>query len=104
MPVKMLSNVLENEQYSSLVQRLAEEIREPQDKDPEPIIIRDTGWTGGKRLYVIWSQWAGVDPRVRGDLILEAYTRATDEGMTKNLSVVLGLTPNEAEKMGLHYH
>lgn len=50
--------------------------------------------------YVIWSEWGDLDQRMRSELITDAYWEVFDDkGLA--LTVAMGLTPEEATRMGI---
>lgn len=56
----------------------------------------------GNKLHVkvIWSNWTGVPVEERGAVILDAYQKAGLNDELRRITVALGLTPEEAERMG----
>jgi len=50
---------------------------------------------------VIWSKWAGLEQTVRSRIILDAYIEWKNEAEAQNVTVSMGLTPEEAKNMGL---
>lgn len=90
--------------YEMFGQRLAEEIRSPQPGTAEPIIILEgQGQQIPTHLYVIWSEWGQLTQLERSEIVLEAYREAKGTKFASQLRVALGLTPEEAERMGIDY-
>lgn len=90
----------------ALLQRLVEELKNPETSHHEPNIIEDKtpprfGNTDAIRLYVVWNDWSDLDRQARSEIIMEAYQES--EGLEEALKVTLamGLTPDEARRMGL---
>ncbi len=90
--------------YEMFGQRLIEEIRSPQPGTAEPIIILESqGQQVPTHLYVIWSEWGQLTQLERSEIVLEAYKEAKGNGHASQLRVALGMTPAEAEQMGIEY-
>jgi hypothetical protein len=102
MPLRRKLTALDDYQWSALRDRLAQEIASPQETEPEPILVEDTS-LGGLRLYVIWSRWGNLDQRVRSEIITDAFTQAKGKLALPQLVVAMGLTPQEAQRMGIRY-
>ena len=70
----------------------------------EPVIIEQpSGSEGYMRLYVLWRAWQSVPQQERSRIIMEAYkeTHTLDELL--NVTIAMGLTPDEAHDMGLNW-
>ena len=90
--------------YEAFAQRLAEEIRRPQEGLAEPVIVLESqGQQAPTHLYVIWSEWGQLTQLERSEIALEAYREAKGSGPASNLRVALGLTPEESARMGIEY-
>jgi hypothetical protein len=93
-----------NPVYEMFGQRLIEEIRSPQPGTAEPIIILESqGQQVPTHLYVIWGEWGQLTQLERSEIVLEAYREAKGVASAANLRVALGLTSEEAERMGIDY-
>jgi hypothetical protein len=84
-----------------LKQRLVAEWREQTAADPRPKIIHEEDSQGQVvHVYVVWDEWGEMEQELRSEIITEAYWDAFgDAGLA--LTVAMGLTPKEAEKMGI---
>lgn len=90
--------------YEAFAQRLVEEIQNPQPGAAAPIIILENqGQQTPTHLYVIWSQWGQFTQLERSEIVLEAYRAAKGLVFAATLRVALGLTPEEAERLGIAY-
>ena len=90
--------------YESFTDRLEEEIRHPQQGISEPIIVLESqGQKVPTHLYIIWSEWGELTQLERSEIALEAFAQAKGTGVASNLRVALGLTPEEAKRMGIEY-
>ena len=56
-------------------------------------------------LYVVWGEWAGMGQRERSKIIMNAYQLARPEHPENvtAVTVAMGLTPEEAKRMGIEY-
>lgn len=79
---------------------LEEELRDPQDNG-EPEIIIEHPSPGTIHLYVIWSRWGDLEQIVRSRVILDAFTEVRDEAEALQVTVAMGLTRSEADRMGV---
>ncbi len=90
--------------YEAFGQRLAEELRSPQPGSVEPIIILESqGRSAPAYLYAIWSEWSQLTPLERSEILLDAYREAKGTEAALQLRVALGLTRDEAARMGIEY-
>lgn len=90
--------------YEAFGQRLIEELRNPQPGTAEPIMILEAqGQSTPTHLYVIWSEWGQLTQLERSEIVLEAYREAKGNSFASQLRVALGLTPEEAERMGIDH-
>jgi len=96
--------VLQDPLSEDLAQRLAEEFRHPQGGVAEPVILLENqGQQDPARLYVIWNEWGHLTQLERSEIALEAYRQARGAQSALKLRVALGLTPDEAGRMGIAY-
>ena len=79
---------------------LAAELRGPKEEG-EPEIIIEHPSPGTTHLYVIWSRWEGLEQLVRSRVILDAFTAARGEKESVAVTVSMGLTRAEAERLGI---
>ena len=69
-----------------------------------PVIIEEPAGTGNyMRLYAVWPQWDEVAPRDRSNIIMRAYQNTHTLEELLNVSIAMGLTPEEAQQMGIRY-
>lgn len=100
MPV-VTRNIHKNIINEELKQRLVDEWRDKSTQEPRPLIIHETDEQGQViHVYVVWTEWGNLDQRMRSELITEAYWEVFDvKGLV--LTVAMGLTPEEAKRMGI---
>lgn len=102
MPIRPFKLEPRSSSAAALVERLVEEWRNPSDKAPEPIImVKDSRPKGGVELYVVWSEWATLDQQERSEIIMFAYEQLASEDDAAAVTVALGLTRPEAQRMGI---
>lgn len=90
--------------YQTFAQRIVEEIKNPQEGMAEPVIVLESqGQQTPTHLYVIWSEWGQLTQLERSEIALEAYREAKGRNFASNLRVALGLTPEEAARIGIEY-
>jgi hypothetical protein len=67
--------------------------------EPEIIIERPT--RGTTHLYVIWARWDDMEQVVRSRIILDAFQAAKGDEEMVQVTVSMGLTPDEAKRIGI---
>ena len=84
-----------------LKNRLVAEWRNQNPTEPRPTIVQETDDQGVVvHVYVVWSAWGDLDQQARSEIITEAYWEVFDvQGLA--LTVAMGLTPEEANQMGV---
>jgi hypothetical protein len=105
MPIRRKTSLFESIAAETLKQRLTQEFKNPQEKEPEPLIVEEQSPTGGLRLYVVWKAWEEFGQRERSEIISEAYRAAHGAAkvISRPLVLAIGLTPQEAKTMNLTY-
>jgi hypothetical protein len=85
--------------------RLETEWRNPQEGNVEPIIIEESPSRQARtnHLYVVWSEWTNLSPLERSKIVMQAYSKVKGPDMANDITVAMGLTPAEADKMRLDY-
>lgn len=67
-----------------------------------PVIIEEAMSPGQSvHVYVIWDEWASVTEEHRSAAILDAYDEAKGKTAMMNISIAMGLTPTEADRLGI---
>lgn len=89
---------------SDLQARLVQEWTLPQADSVEPVIIEENAqfYQDLKHLYVVWSEWEGLNQRERSRIIMGAYGQVHASGAA-SITVAMGLTPQEADRLGVEY-
>jgi hypothetical protein len=103
MPVRQY-NATRPPDQGLLVDRLAQEWRTPDPAATEPVILEEPD---GKRqiihVYVIWSDWAHLDRTRRGEIIMDAAERVKPVEELLNITIAMGLTPEEADRFEIKW-
>lgn len=100
MPVRERLNRTDLPQEADLQRQIEAELRDPQESG-EPVIVIEQPNPSTTHLFVIWSRFEGLEQVVRSRIILNAYAAARGEQEALRVTVSMGLTPNEAERMGI---
>ena len=79
---------------------LEEELRSPKASG-EPDIVIERPHSSTIHLVVIWSKFQGIEQVVRSSIILDAFTAVKGIPEAQKVTVAMGLTPDEAQRMGL---
>ncbi|MDM8006497.1 MAG: hypothetical protein QUV05_10170 [Phycisphaerae bacterium] len=93
-----------SEDHPELVKDLVRVLHENQPKGPpdDPqIIIKEIRHTNSIHVTVIWDRWADIDAEERGRLILDAIAKELGEAEMLRVSMALGVTKAEADRLGL---
>ncbi len=101
MPVKTLTQA-RPQKYRALVDELFGEWAHPNPAVNEPLILEEKD-RGNKlvHVYVVWSKWAALDGIDRSDIIMEAAGKKLTQTDLLEITVAMGLTPDEAQRMGI---
>ena len=103
MPVKQIGPA-RFPQHDVLVRELLDEWSNPDPGKSEPVILEEPGpMSKLAHVYVIWSKWDQMDRAERSEIIMEAAERRLPPQDASNISIAMGLTPEEADRMGLKY-
>jgi hypothetical protein len=81
---------------------LIAELRTPnEDPATEPDIVIETPGAGTVHIFVKWTRWGELEQTVRSRIILDAYSEVKGEREAQKVTVAMGLTPEEATRMGI---
>ena len=103
MPVQRIKPE-ESKLNPKLVQSLARELQRNQPKGPPnaPRIIEESFRYGDfKQVTVIWDAWKDIAPEDRGRIIVQAYEKVEGREGVMKITLALGLTHQEAQRLGL---
>ncbi len=88
--------------HKALVRQLAAEWTMPNGGASEPIINIERDHSGlPAHVYVVWSQWSLIERIERSEIIMEAANFALQPSEVINITLAMGLTPEEAPLMGI---
>ncbi len=104
MPVKKLVRSGPSPAAQGLYDRLVQEWRHPDAAAHQPIILEETAGAGQPvHIYVVWDDWAGLGSIDRSEVVMDAYEEVHGKAHSANVTVAMGLTPAEAERLGIQY-
>ena len=87
-----------------LVQSLARELKLNRLSGPSTaphIVEEELPFGDYKHVTVIWDAWKDIDPETRGRIILGAYEKVGGPEAVLRISMALGLTRHESQRLGL---
>ncbi len=104
MPVKKLVKNLPSPEARKLKRQLEAEWRNTASTKAQPIILEErTGAGQPLHLYVIWDDWADLPQVERSEIIMDAFEELFGQDKCLDVTVAMGLTPTEADRLGIHY-
>jgi len=104
MPVKKLVRSGPTPADQVLRDRLVDEWRHPNPAASQPIILEESsGPAQPVHVYVIWDEGSPVGSIERSEIIMDAYEEVHGRAQSANVTVAMGLTPEEADRLGVRY-
>ncbi|HTW93884.1 MAG TPA: hypothetical protein VMD30_03755 [Tepidisphaeraceae bacterium] len=101
MPVYEMKPKRSSEHWE-LVKELAEEWSRKDSGNTEPKIFIERTRDGKlAHVYVIWSKWDGREWGERSEIVMDAAQKALPEQEVLNITIAMGVTPDEARRMGI---
>lgn len=85
---------------AELRRQIEAELRSPTD-NPEPLIVVERPHPSTIHLFVIWSRFQCLEQVVRSRVVFDAFVAVRGEQEAQNVTVSMGLTPEEARRMGI---
>lgn len=70
-------------------------------QEGEPLIVIERPHPSTTHLFVIWSRFDDLEQIVRSRLILDAYENVKGKAEAAKVTVSMGLTRGEADRMGI---
>lgn len=103
MPIGRL--VTEQNEETEVLRRLLTQEWNTPSAAPQPVLIESAGerMSGSKHLYIIWDRWLSLDQRERSEIIMDAYEATHTRPEVLSVTVAMGLTSKEADRMGINY-
>ncbi len=93
--------------YNHLLATLQQEWQSPNPAAVEPVIIETSDVLRPQQtpthLYVIWNAWHDLTPRRRSEMIMDAYIAVRGRAYALNVTLAMGLTPEDADNLGIKY-
>jgi hypothetical protein len=87
-----------------MVDQLSREWTSPAGNLSEPLILEEFDRANALRhVYVVWSRWRGVDRAERSEIIMDAAEKRFGPSKALDITVAMGLEPDEAHRMGLKF-
>lgn len=106
MPVRYLNPEVSVEELT-LQHALTDEWSQPSDRSEAPIILLDNDpihpQQAPQHVYVVWDAWVRLNQRERSRLILNSYERVAGLTFAQAVTVAMGLTKDEADKLHIKY-
>ncbi|MDQ3081488.1 MAG: hypothetical protein M3R07_04660 [Gemmatimonadota bacterium] len=104
MPVKQMGQRQPSPAAAALRERLVAEWRHPDENATQPIILEERGGANQPlHVYVVWDAWADLSGIERSELIVEAFEERYGAQQALNVTVAMGLTMSEADRLGIAY-
>ena len=104
MPIRELLRYQPSAEYAALKTRLIDEWRNPNSSNQQPIIIVEQKTRyASLNVFVIWDEWRDMEQLERSEMIMDAYREVFGQEASYNVTVAMGLTQKEAERMKIHY-
>ena len=104
MPVKKMVRTGPSPSAAELTRRLVEEWRNPESTAAQPVILEESqGANQPRHVYVIWDEWEDLSQTERSEIIMDAYEQRYGLEQSLAVTVAMGLTAEEADRMGIRY-
>ena len=101
MPVKAFTQT-QSPKYLALVDELYEEWSRPKPAAHEPVILEEKDRRNKLvHVYVIWTKWTQLDGIERSEIIMDAAQKRLPTDDLLEITIAMGLTPVEAQRMGI---
>jgi hypothetical protein len=104
MPVKQIGPRRPSPAAEQLIERLAKEWVDQQSGNSQPIILEERD--SMQRLvhvYVVWDEWESLAADERAEIVLDACAKAKGPDAAVDLTVAMGLTRTEADRLRIPY-
>ena len=87
-----------------LTNALEREWRSPNPVAQEPVILEEPDAKGNvMHVYVVWSDWVQLNRETRGEIIMDAAERVKSLPEVQNITIAMGLTPDEADRFNIKW-
>jgi hypothetical protein len=99
MSVRNITKRKRPENAEELTRDLVQELRHPSTKGQPEIIIEQPQPGQPIHLYVIWDIWDKLSLQERSEIIMDAYEEAVGKQESSLITMAMGLTQPEAQRM-----
>lgn len=105
MPVRQISTRRQpTPEAQDLTRRLVDEWRASESNAAQPVILElRRSKDEPMELYVVWDEWTPLDGVERSEIIMDAFEQRYGRDEFTNVTVAMGLTAREADRMGVPY-
>lgn len=105
MPVKQIGPRQPSPMAGQLAQRLIAEWNSPQGTSAQPVIVEEHDAVGRLiHVYVVWDEWSNLEADERSEIVLDACEKVKGRTATLDLTIAMGLTSLEADRLRIPYH
>jgi len=107
MPVRTLRPKQPHPGATELLRLLVQELRHPREARGRPLILikqEGRGLIRPIQLYVVWRKWESLSQLERSEIIMDAYEQVKGADEAQKVVSAMGLTPEEAPRMGIPAH
>jgi hypothetical protein len=104
MPVRQLRPRKPTPSARALKDRLLAEWRNADSTAAQPVILEERGGSNQPiHIYVVWDDWASLSDVERSEVIVEAFEDRYGKDEALNMTVAMGLTTAEADRLAIPY-
>jgi hypothetical protein len=104
MPIRRRQIAHPDPRADQLREILVEEWQSPREDEGRPIIIEEKGSPNRPtHLYVIWDEWESLSQQERSEIIMDAYEKTRGGDAALLVTLAMGLTRQEADRMGIRW-
>ena len=104
MPVKQLLKYQPSGNALELKNELIKEWKNQNSTNDQPVILEEVQQPYPTiHLFVIWDDWKDMEQTERSEIILDAFKEIRGEQKALDVTVSMGLTTNEAQRMKIQY-
>ncbi len=104
MPIRKRRIPTPHPKAEDLLNRLLQEWENPDSTLTEPVIIEENGTQDRPiKIFVVWSEWAELNQQERSEIIMDAFEKLRSPQQSLRVTVAMGLTQDEAARMGIAY-
>lgn len=102
MPLKNITSSRPPE-AEQLLAALVAEWREPKETGQPVILLEEKSPGGSVHVIVVWDQWGELTQQERSEVVMDACEEVQGADTALAVTVAMGLTPTEADRMHISY-